>query len=475
LGTLVKIPCPLRRLQPGGGGCVDAVFGIMMQPAAFIGCVARAALNFECLNSALRTRWLQELTVIVGNYRIGRELAHGGMATVYRGIYRPTGMPVAIKVLTEESSIDEVLVHRMHQEARIQNILGRQHSGIVTCYEEIEVDDRPAMVLEYVPGKSVLDIIEDDGPLEPVAALDIILAALDALAHAHHHGIVHRDVKCENILVSPQGAVKLTDFGVARAEVGQRNARVTDSRDLVGTMVYMAPEQLVSPRTVDHRADLYGLGVTLFEMLTGEVPFDGEEGYPLMKRIELEAPPDPRDFVEDLDPCLIEVVMTALEKDPDERYFSAGEMDAALRRCRLVLTGAEDTAQDARTGAGHAGPRRGEKTWYWEPSEPRPLPEPRSFGYLVDLSESLVPGQILLRRAGLKIGRDPDRCDLIVPDDSVGPEHVLLLPLETGQVLLVDLLTQGRTTLNGEPVERAALESGDEFELSGRWKFLFER
>jgi serine/threonine-protein kinase len=379
-------------------------------------------------------------------------------------------MPVAIKVLTEESSLDNVLVHRMHQEARIQNILGRQHSGIVTCYEEIEVDDRPAMVLEYVPGRSVLDVVEDDGPFEALDAIEIVLAALDALAHAHHHGIVHRDVKCENILVSPQGAVKVTDFGVARAEVGQRNARITDSRDLVGTMVYMAPEQLVSPRTVDHRADLYALGVTLYEMLTGEVPFDGEEGYPLMKRIEMEAPADPRDFVDDLDPCLVEVVMTALEKDPDDRYFSAGEMDAALRRCRRMLTGADVDQQAAQTG-----PRRGEKTWYWEPSEPRPLPEPRSFGYLVDLSETLVPGQILLRRAGLKIGRDPDRCDLIVPDDEVGPEHVLVLPLETGQVLLVDLLTQGRTTLNGEPVERAALEPGDEFELSGRWKFLFQR
>jgi serine/threonine-protein kinase len=392
------------------------------------------------------------------------------MATVYRGIYRPTGMPVAIKVLTEESSLDEVLVHRMHQEARIQNILGRQHAGIVTCYEEIEVDGRPSMVLEYVPGRSVLDVVEDDGLFEGLEAIEIILATLDALAHAHHHGIVHRDVKCENILVTPQGAVKVTDFGVARAEVGQRNARITDSRDLVGTMVYMAPEQLVSPRTVDHRADLYALGVTMYEMLTGEVPFDGEEGYPLMKRIEMDEPPDPREFVEDLHECLVEVVMTALEKDPDQRYFSAGEMDAALRRCRRDIAGTDLDSQTATPG-----PQRGQKTLYWEPSEPRPLPEPRSFGHLVDLSGTLVPGHILLRRAGLKIGREPDRCDLIVPDDKVGLEHVLVLPLETGDVLLIDLLTDGRTTLNGEPVQRAALEPGDEFELSSRWKFLFER
>ncbi len=409
-------------------------------------------------------------TVIVGNYRIGRVLAQGGMAVVYWGVYRPTGMPVAIKVLTEESSVDEVLVHRMHQEARIQNILGRQHPGIVTCYEEIEVDGRPAMVLEYVPGRSVIDILEDDGPFDPVEAIDIILAALDALAHAHHHGIVHRDVKGENILVTPQGTVKLTDFGVARAEVGRRDPRVTDSRDLVGTMVYMAPEQLTSPRSVDHRADLYAVGVTLYEMLTGEVPFDGEEGYPLMKRIEMEPPPDPRQFRADLHPCLVDVVMETLAKDPDERFFSAGQMDAALRRCRRILS---ELPPRAAREAG--GPHRGETSWFYEPSEPRPLPEPRSFGYLQDLSQSLMPGQILLRRAGLKIGRDPDRCDVVIPDDDIAPEHVLVLPLETGQVLLVDLLTGGRTRLNGAPVERAALEPGDQFELGGRWKFGFQR
>lgn len=408
--------------------------------------------------------------MIVGSYRVGRTLAHGGMATVYRGVYRPTGMPVAIKVLSPESSADTVLVHRMHQEARIQNVLGRQHPGIVTCYEEIEVEGRPAMVLEFVPGRSVMDVIDDEGPFDPVVAIDVILGVLGALAHAHHQGIVHRDIKSENILLTPQGTVKLTDFGVARAEIGRRNARITDSRDLVGTMVYMAPEQLTSPRTVDHRADLYGVGVTLYEMLTGEVPLDGDEGYPLMKRIEMELPADPRRFAPDLDAALAEVVMVTLQKDPGDRYFSAGEMDAALRRCRRILT-----LGDADAKPPSPGQKRREKTWFYEPSEPRPLPEPRSFGSVQDLSGSLAPGQIILRRAGLKIGRNPARCDLIVPDDEVAEEHVLILPLESGEILLVDLLTGGRTTLNKEPVGRAALEPGDYFELSERWRFRFLR
>jgi eukaryotic-like serine/threonine-protein kinase len=408
--------------------------------------------------------------VIVGNYRIGRALAQGGMAVVHRGVYRPTGMPVAIKVLTEESSRDEVLVYRMRQEARIQNILGRQHAGIVACYEELEVDGRPALALEYVPGRSVVDILDEEGPLEVLEAIDIILAALDALAHAHHHGIVHRDVKGENILVTPRGAVKVTDFGVARAEVGRSSARITESRDLVGTMVYMAPEQLVSPRTVDHRADLYGLGVTLYEMLTGEVPFDGEEGYPLMKRIEMDPVPDPRQFRPQLPDCLVEVVLTALRKDPDQRYFSAGEFDVALRRCRRSIAGVEPALAGAEDG-----PERGEQTWSYQPSEPRPLPQPRSFGFIVDLSQRLAPGRIPLRRAGLKIGRHADRCDVSVPDDDIAQEHVLLLPLESGQVVLVDLLSSAGTRLNGQRVERAELDDGDEFELAERWKFRFER
>lgn len=408
--------------------------------------------------------------MIVGNYRIGRILARGGMATVFRGVYRPTGMPVAVKVLSEESSQDEVLVHRMRQEARIQNVLGRQHPGIVTCYEEIEVEGRPAMVLEFVPGRSVMDMIDDEGPMDALSAIDIILGVLSALAHAHSQGIVHRDVKSENILVTPQGVVKVADFGVARGHIGRQSARVTDSRDLVGTMVYMAPEQLTSPRTVDHRADLYGVGVTLYEMLTGEVPLDGDEGYLLMKRIELEAPVDPRRFVPDLDAGLVEVVMTALEKDPGARYFSAGEMDAALRRCRQAMA-----LGDPQAAAPHAEARRREKSWAFEPAEPRPLPEPRSFGYIQDLSGTLAPGQIILRRAGLKLGRNPQRCDLVIPDDQVGEEHALILPLETGQVLLIDLLSDGQTTLNGVPMERAPLEAGDQFELAGRWGFRFAR
>src|SRR5690554_7114633 len=123
------------------------------------------------------------------------------MATVYRGVYRPTGMPVAIKVLSEESAADEVLVHRMHQEARIQNVLGRQHPGIVTCYEEIGVEGRPAMVLEFVPGRSVVDVVDDEWPFAEVAAIEVIFGVLAALARAHAQGIVHREGKGGDVVL----------------------------------------------------------------------------------------------------------------------------------------------------------------------------------------------------------------------------------------------------------------------------------
>ena len=404
--------------------------------------------------------------MIVQNYRIGRVIARGGMATVYRGVYRPTGMPVAIKVLSEESAQDDVLVFRFHQEARIQNVLGREHPAIVTCYEPLVVDGRPGLVLEYVPGEAVVDILDDEGRFDIVEAIDIILQVLDALAYAHHHGVVHRDIKADNIMVTPEGRVKLADFGVARAEIGSPQTRLTEARDLVGTMVYMAPEQLTSPRTVDHRSDLYSVGVTLYEMVTGEVPFDGEESYPLMKRIEMEAPPDPREARPEMGDALAEVLLKSLAKDPDDRFFTAGDFDAALRRCLREM---DASASDVVAQTGSRTPRG------FQPGEPGPLPEPRQFGYLEDLSGALIPGRMLLRRAGLKLGRSARRCDVVIPDDAVAAEHALLLPLEDGSVLLVDLMSEPGTTLGGYEIQRERLEHGDEFAIGERWRFRFCR
>ncbi|MFU8804852.1 MAG: FHA domain-containing protein, partial [Bradymonadaceae bacterium] len=112
---------------------------------------------------------------------------------------------------------------------------------------------------------------------------------------------------------------------------------------------------------------------------------------------------------------------------------------------------------------------------YFEPTEPRPLPEPRSFGYLEDLSGRLVPGRILLRRAGLKLGRHGGRCDIVIPDDAVAPEHVLVLPLETGEIMLIDLLTSSGTQIDDEPIIRHSLEAGDVFTIANRWRFRFRR
>ncbi len=389
------------------------------------------------------------------------------MATVYRGVYRPTGMPVAVKVLSEESADDEVLVYRFEQEARIQNILGRQHPNIVTCYEPLEVEGRPGMVLEFIPGQALSDILDDDEIFDPIEAIDIAIQTLSALAYAHSHGIVHRDIKADNILVTPEGRVKVADFGVARAEVGAANTRLTEARDLVGTIVYMAPEQLTSPRTVDHRADLYSLGITLYELVTGEVPFDGEEGYPLMKRIELEDPQDPRAFEEDLPECLVEIILRAIQKVPDDRYYSAGEMTAALHRCRRLLADVDPVAPVVENHGGDPGG--------FHPSEPQPLPEPRSFGWLQDLSHRLVPGRILIRRAGMKLGRHPNRCDIVIPDETVALEHALILPLESGELLLIDLNSKMGTTLDGQSVIRHTLTEGDQFTLAGRWSFQFFR
>lgn len=397
---------------------------------------------------------------------MGRILASGGMATVHRGVYRPTGMPVAIKVLNESCWDDEILVHRFQQEARIQNILGRQHPGIVTCFEPIEFDGRPAIVLEFVPGQSLAEILDDEETFEPHEAIDIAVQALHALAHAHHRGIIHRDIKSENLILTPQGRIKIADFGVARADESDPRSRVTESRDLVGTIMFMAPEQLTSPATVDHRADLYSLGITLYEMVTGELPFDGDEGYPLMKRIEKSPPDDPRVYEPDLPECLATIILRSINKDPDDRYATAGEMSVALRDCSRNL-GYELPHPDSYSRRG--APRGTAQT------ELLVLPEPRSFGWIEDLSRKLVPGRILLRRAGLKIGRHPERCDVVIPDDKIALEHLLLLPLEGGDVLLIDLDTESGTTVDGNATIRHRLDDGDRFTLANEWSFVFRR
>ena len=416
--------------------------------------------------SSFERRASQGQSVIVGNYRVGRVLASGGMATVFRGVYRPTGIAVAIKVLTEQSAYDDVLVQRLTQEARIQNILGRQHEGIVTCYEPLEVEGRPGLVLEFVPGHSVTDLLEDEGRLSVVESIDIALQSLAALAFAHAHGVVHRDVKPENILVTGEGVVKLTDFGVARAEVGSQEGRVTESRDIVGTMVYMAPEQLTSPRSVDQRADLYGIGVSLFEMLTDEIPFDGEEGYPLMKRIEMESPPDPRDYTPSIPEELADVVLTALSKDPDERYFSASEMSAALREVGASLDRRSDEPLSV---AGVAQPVHR----MFAPGAPVPSPEPQLHGWLEDLSGTIAPGRVFIRRGGVLLGSASSRCDIVIPDDRVAAEHLMVLPLERGDVLAVDLDSRTGTTLDGREITREPLADGATLELGGVWKFRY--
>ncbi len=391
------------------------------------------------------------------------------MATVHRGVFRPTGMPVAIKILNQDSLDDEVLVHRFEQEARIQNILGRRHAGIVTCFEPIEVMERPAIVLEFVPGESLADILDVDEIFDASEAIEVALQALDALGYAHHHGVIHRDIKSENILLTPQGRVKIADFGVARAEDEAFLARRTQSRDLVGTVVFMPPEQLESPATVDHRADLYSLGITLYEMVTGELPFDGEEGYPLMKAIETEPPVDPRTHEEELPDCLAEIILRAIEKSPDDRYGSAGEMSAALRRCQQQVSTTSRRRRSTRPDTS------GEDPEGFRPTEPVALTAPRSFGWIEDRSGQLAPGRVILTRAGLKFGRHPDRCDVVIPDGEVALEHALLIPIEPDDVLLVDLATPTATLVDGEPITRMRLHDGDAFCVAGAWTFTFHR
>ncbi|MEM6456815.1 MAG: serine/threonine-protein kinase, partial [Acidobacteriota bacterium] len=216
----------------------------------------------------------------IGPYTVERALGRGGMGVVYAGVHHSLNRRVAIKALAPELTRDPAFRERFFSEARTQAQL--QHSNIVTIYDLLEDDEEFFIVMEYVEGRGLdemLDALAGHGM--PLAqALAIFHQVLAALAAAHVAGVIHRDVKPSNVLITDQGTVKLMDFGIALL-VG--DLRLTASSQTIGTPVYMSPEQILRPRDVDHRTDLYSAAVMLYEMLAGRPPFDGETEFAVKK------------------------------------------------------------------------------------------------------------------------------------------------------------------------------------------------
>jgi serine/threonine-protein kinase len=264
-------------------------------------------------------------TLFDGRYQVVRKLGAGGMANVYLAEDQELGRPVAIKILNDRHAGDEQFVERFRREAK--NAAALSHPNIVSIYDRGEAEGTYYIAMEYLDGRSLKELIVQRGPAPITVSVEYARQILSALRFAHRHGIVHRDIKPHNVLVDAEGRVKVTDFGIARAGVSQ----MTEAGSIVGTAQYLSPEQ-ARGTDVDQRSDLYSLGIVLYELLTGTLPFNGDTPVEIaMKHLSTipEAPSAKRpDVPRDLDL----IVTRALAKDPDDRYQSAEEMNADLER-----------------------------------------------------------------------------------------------------------------------------------------------
>jgi eukaryotic-like serine/threonine-protein kinase len=264
-------------------------------------------------------------TLFDGRYRIIRKLGTGGMANVYLAEDEVLGRRVAIKILNDRHAGDDQFVERFRREAK--NAASLSHPNIVSIYDRGEAEGTYYIAMEYLDGRTLKELITARGPAPIHLAVDYARQILAAIRFAHRHGIVHRDIKPHNVLVDGEGRLKVTDFGIARAGTSQ----MTEAGSIIGTAQYLSPEQ-ARGAPVDQTSDLYSVGVVLYELLTGVVPFSGDTPVEIAMKHLSTVPEPPSAKRAEVPRDLDMVVMRALAKDPSERYHSAEEMDADLRR-----------------------------------------------------------------------------------------------------------------------------------------------
>jgi serine/threonine protein kinase len=262
---------------------------------------------------------------MASEYDIQKELGRGGMAIVYKAVQESLGRDVALKVLPQGMTHDEKTVERFHREA--QSAAQLNHTNIVTIFDEGELNGVHFMAMEYLKGRDLHAIVQEQGPVSPEQAVSLIAPMADALGYAHDQGTVHRDVKSSNVMVTDVGRPVLMDFGIAYAG---SDSRLTQTGTVLGTPEYMSPEQ-ARGNEVDARGDLYSLGVVLYEAITGEMPHTGGHPMSVVYKVLHESYTPPRQHNDAIPEWLEQIVAKLLKKDPNERYQTGQEVAEALR------------------------------------------------------------------------------------------------------------------------------------------------
>ena len=259
---------------------------------------------------------------VLDHYRIDAVVAHSGMSVLFKATDLENNRRVAIKLPLPEMESDAVLIERFKREQEIGQTL--DHPGVVKTYDG-EERSRNYMVIEWVEGRLLRSVLNQERKLPIERATAIAVRICDALDYMHKHGVIHRDLKPENVMVDEQDCIKIIDFGIAMKEDARRLTFANSQSPTLGTPDYISPEQVKGQRG-DQRSDIYALGIMVYEMLTGQVPFSGPNPFAVMNERVLNDPKPPRKANPAISPELEEILYRALERDPRHRYATASEM-----------------------------------------------------------------------------------------------------------------------------------------------------
>lgn len=268
---------------------------------------------------------LEKYKLISKRYKIIKKIASGGMADVFLGVDLKLDRKVAIKILSASNARDKNFVARFKGEAQI--LAGLNHPNIVQVYDWGEFNSSYFICMEYIEGENLKEIIEKKGAIPPDVVVDYAIQISGALHMAHKNNLIHRDIKPQNILITSEGRVKVTDFGIAKS----MNTDLTRTLNIMGTVHYISPEQ-AKGEVLDHRTDIYSLGIVLYEMLTADVPFRGESSIDISLKHISEIPLKPSELIENIPVRLEKIIMHCLEKNPLSRYSNVKELIVDLRK-----------------------------------------------------------------------------------------------------------------------------------------------